>query len=289
MDLTYKGLLLLLLSSFYISESDNKYVIGSWPGGGLGVCMISVLQHLAYCEKEGKIPVVYWDKKSFYYNPSGFNGEGANVWQYYFEPVSAFKYNAGDVVHACCGSHASCGKFYSLNLDNKAMRDEANFFYKKYIKPKAIVQKKVDQFYAENIAGKHTIGIHLRGTDILPKIKGVDIKKIADEALKHAHEDTQFFIASDDLNLFNQLCAQLKGRKIVYYPCYKAGDNKPLHYKGGSKPSYAQAGEDVLVEMLLLAQCDYVVLMQSNISSVVLIMNNNVNYRYFMHPELATR
>lgn len=169
-------------------KETQKYVIGSWPGG-LGVCLHSVLNHLARCEKEDLTPVIHWGAKSLYHKPEGFNGS-TNVWEYYFEPVSDLKYQRGDPVHVYMPSVWS--KF-SYNLMNQASRDHGYQLIKKFIKVKPSIQKKIDDFYHENISGKHTIAIHIRGTDKIKEQKKVDPQKIISEALSHAKEDTQFF------------------------------------------------------------------------------------------------
>ncbi len=276
-------ILLTIITSHCLTESSQKYVIGTWPAGGMGVCMISALQHLAYCEQEKKVPVVYWGPDSLYYHPNGFNGEMNNAWEYYFEPVSSLKYSNNDEIHHCCGSSNSCGKFHSQNLDQQELRDQAHNLWQKYIKPKTNIQTKTEQFYRSQMQNKHIIGIHLRGTDITPYLKHLNLKAIADTALKHATKDSQFFIMSDDLKLFDKLCALLKDHKIISYSCYRSEDGKPLHYKNKKRPSFAQTGEDVIVEMLLLAQCDYLVLMESNISAIPLVINNEVNFTFFWH------
>jgi len=275
----------MLLSLSNVTLTQNKFVIGTWPVGGLAICIISVLQHLAHCEATNKTPVVYWGPGFYYYHPNGFNGVRDNVWEYYFEPVSDLRYTPGDSMSRCCGGGAGCGQFSSINLHNQELRDQAHRLWKKYIRPKSILLDKVDQFYQANIEGKHTIGVHLRGTDVLPDVVGLKMQRIVDATLAQVRKDSQLFVTSDDLNLFNQFCSLMQGYKIVYYPCYKSDDGKPLHYRV-QRPSYAQAGEDVIVEMLLMSRCDYLVLMQSNVSAVPLIINNKVPFKFFMHNEL---
>lgn len=275
------SVIFLLLSNFIVAQS--KYAIGPWPAGGVGVCLISVLQHIAHCEATNQIPVVYWGPSFYYYSPSGFNGVQGNVWEYYFEPVSHAKY-AGEKLHACCGG-IGCGQFGSINMDNQVLRDQAHRLWTKYIRPKQNILEKVDKFYKENIEGKHTIGIHLRGTDVLPDVVGLKMQRIVDATLAQVREESQLFITSDDRNLINQFRALVPDIKIIEYPCYRSEDGKPLHYRI-PRPSYAQVGEDVIVEMLLMSKCDYLVLMQSNISAIPLIINNKIPFKFFMHNEL---
>ncbi len=260
------------IKNINLKRNSNKYVIGPWPGG-LGVNIHSVLNHLVHCELNNKIPVVYWGSNSFYYNSTGFNG-ARNVWEYYFEPTSNLTYHASDRIHSF--QEKDFGKF-SYYDTSQEKRDKANELFKKYIKIKPVIEHKVDQFYDLQMAGKKTIGIHLRGTDKVTENKLVTPETIIEEALKYADEETQFLIASDEQKLLNKMIELLNGKKVIYYECYRSQDGSPLHIHRG-KPSYAQLGEDVIVEMSLLARCDMFIRTLSSISAIVLYLNPKLNY-----------
>jgi hypothetical protein len=147
----------------------------------------------------------------------------------------------------------------------------------KYIRLNSIVQKKVDQFYNDHLLGKKTIAIHIRGTDKCIEEKPVSPKIAVNEALKHADEHTQFFIASDEQRLFDEMIDLLKERKVVYYDCYRSDNGKPLHVRR-KKPSQGQLGEDVIVEMWLMSKCDMLIHTLSNVSSIPLYINPHLEH-----------
>jgi hypothetical protein len=95
--------------------------------------------------------------------------------------------------------------------------------------------------------------------------------------LKYADENTQFFLATDEQKLLDAMIALLKGRTAVYYDCYRSVDSKPLHvHTKASKPSFAQLGEDVIVEMWLMGKCNMLIHTLSNVSSIPLYLNPSI-------------
>jgi len=71
--------------------------------------------------------------------------------------------------------------------------------------------------------------MHIRGTDKRIKERPVPPRVAVEEALKYADESTQFFIATDEKKIFNDLMSLLSGRKVVYYECGRSEDGNPLY------------------------------------------------------------
>ena len=63
---------------------------------------------------------------------------------------------------------------------------------------------------------------------------------------------------------------------VVYYDSYRSVNGEPIH---DSEHSYnkAQLGEEVLIEVSLLARCDLFVHTRSNVSTAVLLFNPDIN------------
>lgn len=246
-----------------------KYVIGPWQGG-MAMCLHSVLNQLLYCEKNNRIPVVYWNSDSFYFDTRGFNGH-KNVWNYYFQPLSKLSYRNPDKIHVYYeGKGYGTFNYYDTNQEK---RNSAYRLIKKYIKPNKIVQNKIDDYYKKNMSGKKTIGIHIRGTDKHTEEKPVDPYRMVEEALKHADADTQFFVASDEKKLISEITTLLKDYRVISYDCYRSEDpNQPLHLPV-RRPSRAQLGEDVVIEMILLSKCNMLIHTLSNVSAIPLYFN----------------
>ncbi len=273
--MNFQRILLIALTSIIIGQRTVhssktvtlKYVIGSMSAG-LGACLHATLNHLYYCNKIHQTPVVYWSTESLYYDKNGFNGR-QNVWEYYFKPTSHLVYKPTDRVTYSFDVHNTNNFHYSLISQKK--RDEAKALIDKYIKINDPIVKKIDSFYQQNMAGKQTIGIHIRGTDKFSEEKLIKPEQMVAEALKYADNNTQFLVASDEQKLLDRIIELLPQNKSIYYDCYRSDDGTPIHIH--RKPSFAQLGEDILVKMSLLAKCDLLVHTASNVSSVALYFN----------------
>ncbi len=267
-----------LLSILQKITDQKKYVIGTQERSGMGSSLHALLNHLYYCEKKGLTPVVFWNEKSLYYKKEGFNNK-SNVWEYYFEPLSPTKYQLGDKINYN-SPHNSHIYFVYQNAAHSIRKDAARLMKKYNIRPNKHVQTKIDTFYKKNIEGNHTIAIHIRGTDKIKEEKPVNPKSLIKEALKHAHEKTQFYIATDEQTIMDQALSLLKGRKVIYWDCFRSLDGSPLHIGQKEHPqaSRAQVGEDIVIEMYLLSKCDFLVRTLSNVSNFVLYLNPAMPY-----------
>lgn len=276
---------LFLLSSFYslcsfytpivqhTKSQPTKYLMRARKVG-LGSCLHSVLNELAFCEQNNYIPVMNWGQESLYYKTGGFNGS-TSVWEYYFKPLSNVICKQNDKVIIKTAPNKFHIKMKQPSLEKRA---RAHALIQEYIHPNDIVQKKIDNFYANHIAGRHTIAIHVRGTDKIREVNSINPDNAVAEALKHAGPDTQFFIASDEKRIFDQLQKKLRGRKVIYYDCYRSVDGKPLH-QGKNKLSVTKLGQDVVVEMYLMSMCDMIVhSVYSNVSNFALYLNPTIEH-----------
>lgn len=273
--------MIILTITIHLIASE-KYVRGvnHW---GLFAEFICTLHHLDWCIDNNKIPVVYWDKESAYYQPEGYNGSH-NVWEYYFEPTSTLKYEEGDKIHR---EYVCPGGKLEITYDEyfkdpmwpsiKFRLYVAQRLLSKFIKIKPPIKKKMQEFYKKNFTkGIKTIGVHLRGKHMLQDITEVPILAILDEANKYADGKTQFFVATDQIKLLTLAKEKLKG-KVINYDVYRADQPtapwennnflKDIPYKK------ALLGEEVLIEALLLSKCDMFIHTISYVSTAVLFFN----------------
>ncbi len=262
------------------TRHPNVHFIGPWYGLFFA-SLYCVLNHIKWCEENNKIPVVYWDSRSQYYNSQGFNGK-TNVWEYYFEPVSHI--NLAPANRPALEFSPGGSGFNSYQLDQTS-RHRIHHYLQKYVKIRPVIMKKIDKFYTENMGGRHTIAIHLRGTDKGREEKLVSPESIVSIALKYAHDDTQFLLASDEDQLMARMTQLLKGRKVIYYDCWRAPDSKPIPLIARKpKPSKGQMGEDVLVEVSLMARSNMLIHTMSNVSSAALHFNPDLEHVTVRHP-----
>lgn len=252
-------------------SNQKKMVIGA-VGTGFFVDFFGVLHHLMLCEQGNFIPVVYWDENSKYSDP---NAKNANTWEYYFEPVSDITYEEGDPI----SREYWVKNVYCINGGNYLNhRFIIHNLIKKYIRIKPEVQEKINSFFKEKMAGKRTIGIHLRGTDRYLCVKPTPLSTIINEANKYASKDTQFFIASDDINLFAEAVRTLNG-PVISYDSFRS--NSTVNEWWQFESDRRKLGEDVLIDAQLLSLCDHLICTQSSVSNAALFFNPTMSYTLF--------
>ncbi len=274
-----KNFFLVFITIFSIKNvafsNVSKHVIG-YPGKEYGffAALMNVLNDLAWSEKNHKIPVVYWDETTVYYQPEGFNGS-KNVWEYYFEPVSTESFKQGDDVisTAHLDGYTDFYKTEPHHFLNKEQRKLAHRFLVKYIKIKAPIEAKINDFCNKYMKGKRTIGIHLRGTDKYKEIKPVNLELIFAEANKYQCD--QYLIATDEQILLDKAISLLN-KPVIYYNSYRSTDGQPLHFS--NYPHKAQLGEEILIEAKLLSVCDRFIHTRSNVAKGVLYFNPSLEH-----------
>lgn len=266
-----KKIFLCLITLCSLSYSQEKHVIGARSVGFFSN-FLAVLNHLTWCDKHNKIPVVFWDKTIFYYEPNGYNGS-FNAWEYYFKPVSAACYKPEDKINR---NYDAPDGFYitwrpqNITLNYKPeFRKYMNSLIEKYIYLNPLVENKINEFYLENMTGKKTIGVHIRGTDKYLEAPRIPVQKFIDQINKFT--DYQVLIATDEQKIIDELVQKLH-KPVIYYDAQRSTSNKPLHRNN------AKIGEDVLIEAQLLSRCDIFIHSVSNVSTAVLFFNPTLEH-----------
>jgi hypothetical protein len=272
--------LLLLITLITVSATPfihaNKFVIGC-EGAGFFSIFITALNHFAWCERNKRTPVVYWDWQCLYYQKTGYNNT-FNAWEYYFEPVSQLRYQAGDQITR--GFYALDGTSipylpFNVNVfeEWKQSLKPFNALIQKYVKIKPPINHKINNFYNLYMRGKKTIGIHIRGTDkhLEKQIVPVSLDVIIAQANKYS--DYQFFIATDEHRLLEEAKKKLNG-KVISYNAVRSVDGSPIHYD--ARVSHPLRGEEVLIESQLLSKCDLIIHTCSNVSLCAYYFNPNL-------------
>ena len=263
---------LLAFTSLHSTNTPQKHVIGA-RYVGMFSNFLGVLNHINWCLKNDKTPVVYWGSNCMYCTGRPYNGS-TNVWEYYFEPVSELSYIPGDVIHTTYEAPDNTRIYWIFNAQTQPDKTMRSYFYEHIITPfirlKPIICEKINSFFSHHIKGKHTIGIHLRGTDKKTEVAQVPPLKILQEAQLQAGPNSQFFIATDEQELLELAKKTLKGN-VIYYDSHRSYNGQAIHYN--QKFPMDILGEEVIIETMLLAQCNIMVHTCSNVSTAVLFFN----------------
>ncbi len=271
---------------------SEKYILRARENCGFFSEFLGAIQNISWCDQEGKKAVIYWDNKSLYYEPNGFNNSH-NAWEYYFEPISDAKYEPGNKINRVYETPSGFGIPYKDYSHMEELRSKMHAVIKKHIKIKPYVLDVVNNFYNKNMKNCIVIGIHLRGTDKKFEAKPINPLAVINKAKEYAQsakkiatqKQIKFLVASDEQRLINFAKKNLNGNVIVYAQAMRSADGKPVHYTHANnkveKGYFANLGRDVLVEALLLAQCDFFVHTRSNVSTAVILFNPNlIHFQY---------
>lgn len=260
---------------------QKKHVIGCMPLG-LFANFGMVLSNLAWCVRNNALPVVLWTEHCLYYTGNEYNGS-LNAWEYYFQPLSQASYK-GETVHTQYVAPDNSWINITFQPHNQPTKAERKKIYETLIKPfiklNPLVQEKVDSFFDARMRGRHTIGIHLRGTDKIKETKLVDPLTILQEAQRHAGPHSQFFIATDEEALL-ELAVQTLPGTIIAYDSHRSQDGSPVHHD--SPYPMHLIGEEVVIEAMLLARCNIMIHTDlSNVSGAVLFLNPDLENSMLM-------
>ena len=265
----------------FLSGNSGKFVIGGRTDCGFFSNFLAVLNNLHWCEKTNQIPIVYWPKEGIYYDPRGCNGIiSDNIWDYYFYPVSDMAYSWPDKINFapfppdnfCVATHPNT----SVPYPDKFLRNYMHGLIARYIKIKEPTQNKIENFYKNNIKGKRTVSIHIRGTDKFTEVRPIPLDQIF--AVANKYVPCQFFIATDDELILNEAKKKLKGNVIHYNSCRVnrvAGVHNSPPCPGKTR---AYLGEEALIDCILLGRCDLLIHTWSNLSIASLLFNPELEH-----------
>jgi|CXWL01.1.fsa_nt_gi hypothetical protein len=272
---------------------------------GLFNLVLGVISHVHWALSEGRIPIVFFGRNTCYWTPRGYRGSDS-VWEYYFEPVVR-EYPAAripphvrqwiadnprmkgandefaDEFAFVSGSGAWHVQFDGERVRGpkhgtarRKTRQLASAIVREYIRPRSYIAEKADLFARRHMAGRHVIGVHLRGTDAID-LPGRFVRRPGAQfrtccailrRLLRKQPGGLIFVASDTQEIVDRMRAVFGDRVISYDSIRNEGSELvgkgPL---GGSMPPFltqdrdkaAQSGEEAVIEYLLLCRCEYLV------------------------------
>jgi nucleoside-diphosphate-sugar epimerase len=302
-----------------MSEGPGQFHIICERDVGLFSLIQQVVANIPWAIAENRIPVVHFGDGTCYWTLNGYQGRHT-VWEYYFEPLvpqySASSvpapikelisterpspYEAGYLAdkHAFVSSHfgdhphlrgATLLIPYEWDDPSDELRREAKAVLDRFIRPRAYILQKVNDFYASHMAGHYLIGVHARGTDAISKQEPRKFRQGSLVLSRYHREIAQIldiqprakiFVASDDQSSVDHL-AKTFGRRVIAYDSVRHQDGEAAGQgpAGWIMPAYiardrdvaARNGEDAIVEYLLLSRCDYLVHNGSSLARTVLL------------------
>lgn len=252
---------------------------------GLCSLMTAAINGIRIALNENSFPIINFHKEVAY--PYYEASYGENVWEYYFEPVMGIgteklqmliesgeipqetikcdQLTIGHEVIETFGNDPDhIATFWSDKYERPndpqawftSMRARGRKYVQKYIRPLPHIIKQVDDFYQQNLSKNFVIGVHIRGTDFdyasatSPDNYFREIRKYIEEK----NIDPLIFLATDQQQ-FVDLFRKEFGNKIITTNAQRSQTRIPT-FLDETKGGYHK-GEEVLIDILLLAKCDY--------------------------------
>ena len=286
---------------------------------GLFSLIQQVIANIPWAIAENRTPVIDFGANTCYWTPRGYNGR-RTVWEYYFEPVVpgypasslpatvqaliavdrpspyevGYLANKDTFVSNHFGDHprlhgATLQIPYEWDDPSDTLRRETKAIIDGFIRPRAYILQKVNEFFGKYMAGHPLIGVHVRGTDATSKqeIRAfrqgslvlseyvVEIQRLLD-----IQPRARVFVASDEQSSINYL-AKAFGRRVIVYNSIRhesgaAARNGPTGwimpgYIARDRDTAARNGEEAVIEYLLLSRCGFLVHNGSSLARTVLL------------------
>jgi len=284
-----------LLEQYDIPEMQNSYLASSkFPsshiyyiirrkGGGFFSILSSVLCHLQIAENLGLSPVVDFENfPSTYSENEQVNGSN-NMWDYYFEPIQSVPlnkvYESGNFV-LTDGGHPA-GAVMSVSHD-KSLLDT----FRKYVVPNSTTLAALASANQQVQIDEFTLGIHFRGQE-MRRARGHPFPP----TLQQVFSNTDLLL---ERGSFKRIFLVTEGAEYekAFTTRYGSLIQTLPHYRRFRKNSYSiyprlnhrfLLGQEILVDTLLLAECNSLISGSSNVSEMAILLNAN---RYEINSQI---
>lgn len=248
-------------------------------GPGFFADLFLTLNGLRFAEKNNLKCHVYWGPKSLYYDPEN---KIENVWLYYFKDAEI---NFSSKNHLGLKlTYRPTTTHYFKTYKGLNTRKSVNRMLSKSCVLKDSISHSLENFWIEKTGNKRTLGLHIRGTDVVKGFRNrfhVHAEDFIEEAQKHIKEDPKIkiFLATDSKEVLNYCISKL-GDRLFYNDCLRSEDNTSVHgdLDAGIEGSNYKKGLDVVLDATMLAKCYHIIKTFSRVSSYTLCVNPNLEF-----------
>ncbi len=272
-------------------------------GAGFAACVLTVLNYLRYCEREGLVPVVQIDESCRSRFLEAHYGD--NAWEQFFEPVGPW--SSAELQRLLDGpdaaAYAARLRHVNDSLPDAIKADDDSIFtwtfgrwrthppddlrgwfdeqrrkgretVRRFVRVKPHVQEKVDLFVARDLQDAHVLGLHMRGTDLhyAPPVSPAEYFDPIDRYLG-AHPDALLYLATDQVQYLD-VVRRRYGDIVLSYDCLRSSTaTAPFEMDEGSP---YRKGEDVLIDILILSRCNHLIRGASNIPEMAIYFSDGL-------------
>ena len=150
-----------------------------------------------------------------------------------------------------------------------------SLLFAKYLQPQPAIEARVNAFYQARMAGRHWVAVHLRGADKIHE--SADLQRTNQayagfvDRIIELNPDIGVFLLTDSVEIERDY-SQRYGARLVTTAALRSDNDQGVHYQGHDG---RRLGEEVLIDALLAARCDYFVGNQeSNVSVAISSLKN---------------
>lgn len=279
-------------------EARFLVIMSRPPPFGFFASFRQVLGELWWCRETGTIPIVFFNRDWVYWSEDKPHG-ATNAWESFFEPVSPYSIADlfdkdpayleqcrildfdHDRIIPCPNpkparfrkSHIPVPPNVTLtnrwpdtlrgdNLERPDLHDVLNGIVEEHIRVKPAILAKLNAFVDAHFRGRRVIGVHIRGGEHNIEIEGWHRMARAPESLYMREIDVylkskaeaDIFLATDNTQTVD-IFRKRYGNRIICSDAQRSSSGRAPH----CETTGYDIGEDVLIDGLLLAQCDYLV------------------------------
>ena len=287
----FKGREKKIRNKMGINEDKHFFIIRTNGNDGFFANFTFVLDNLIIASERGLIPVVDMDNFKTLYNENELLFNTHNSWEYYFKKVSPYTledvYKSRNIILSSTTYPEYKAIYYNREKNILPSKDQIKFLHD-IIKKQIVLQPHITKKFKKQLekfnAYNKILGVHVRGTDMYTegrhhprpneKIKDLDyIKEMMD-----AHDIDGIMLCADEEKTIDLFKREF-GDKVIVTDAMRAkeGDLTGIH-RDTTRESEREKhryllGEEVLLDMLLLSECDYLLCGPSNVAFAAMTFN----------------
>jgi hypothetical protein len=214
-----------------------------------------------------------------------------NLWDTFFEPLPFPVFPDRTIETDTFEKFTITGRSaYAAYKLKRRWRQQYHRAYARYVKPRRRLLDKVERIYGSRMDGHYCIGVHWRhsghGEGPFP-IPDTDVFVARVKKLVPKDRSWRVFLATDTQTAVADFDSAFNDRLVVQAGAARtqSTSESQLHH-GHESPSTA-LGEDVLVDCLLLARCDAMLHVTSNVATAAGYINPDMKMIYCETPQQA--
>lgn len=283
---------------------DQPYIIfRKSPGAGFWSNFLFVLEGIDQADEMSCLPVVDMERHRTHYSEAGPIYETQNAWEYYFQQPAEIGVAKALTLGALDNGGCCTGKFTDLHsklplgqvIPPPDVEERGRKLVQKYVRVRAEIMAKADAIIPPGIHDR-IIGVHVRGTDmrqaVFPchPVPDVAVAYLEQARLLDSIHRFQFvFLATDEFENV-QLFRDVFGERLIITAAHRVsrGREAGMDYRWlceAERPNHRYLlGEEVLLDVLLLARCGHFVCGMSSLTQAVIYFSEANQQRHPLRP-----